>query len=211
MSDETEKLIDRVSWDDRGLAPVVVQERDGQVLTLAYMDDEALELTLETGYAHYFSRSKGRIRKKGEVSGNVQEVVKVKIDCDKDALLLTVDQTGPACHTGEKSCFYRELGEPEVEGGGIDYSLNFLKKLEAVIRDRRENPREDSYTSSLFASGRDEIEKKVGEEAIEVIVSPNRDNFLAESADLVYHLMVLWEKEGVSLDEVVQELGRRHR
>ncbi len=211
MSDERNELLGQVDWDERGLAPVVVQEADGEVLTLAYMDEEALRLSLETRYAHYYSRSKGRIRKKGEVSGNVQRVLRVEIDCDEDALLMAVDQTGPACHTGERSCFYRELGEPRVEEGGIDYSLNFLKELEAVIKDRHENPRDGSYTSDLYEKGRAEIERKVGEEAIEVIVSGDRENFVAESADLIYHLMVLMEEEGVGLDEVVDELGRRHR
>lgn len=211
MSDEKAKLLDEVSWDDRGLVPVIVQEVDGEVLTLAYMDRQALELTLTEGYAHYYSRSKGRIRKKGEVSGNVQQVEVVKIDCDDDALLIKVKQTGPACHTGEHSCFYRELGEPRVMGSSIDYSLNLLKELEEVIRNRQTKPQEGSYTSTLFRKGRSEIEKKVGEEAIELIVAPDRTNFVAEASDLIYHLLVLFREEGVELEEVIDELGRRRK
>jgi len=211
MSDRIDELLEEVVWDKRGLAPVVVQEEDGQVLTLAYMDAEALRLTLKEGYAHYYSRSKERIRKKGEVSGNVQKVTRVMLDCDGDAILIEVDQTGPACHTGERSCFYRELGQPEVDEGSIDYSLNLLKELEEVIRDRQEHPKESSYTSSLFEKGRTEIEKKVGEEAIEVLVAPDRDNLIAEASDLIYHLMVLLREAGVDFDEVVNELGDRRK
>ncbi len=211
MSDGKVKLLEEVSWNDRGLVPVVVQEVDGEVLTLAYMDRQALELTITEGYAHYYSRSKGRIRKKGEVSGNVQQVEEISIDCDDDALLITVKQTGPACHTGEHSCFYRELGKPKVTEGSIDYSLNLLKELEEVIRDRHINPRKGSYTSRLFSEGRSQIEKKVGEEAIELLVAPERSNFVAEASDLIYHLLVLFREEGIDLDEVIAELGRRRK
>ncbi|MEF8849438.1 MAG: bifunctional phosphoribosyl-AMP cyclohydrolase/phosphoribosyl-ATP diphosphatase HisIE [Candidatus Bipolaricaulota bacterium] len=211
MSDENREIIDSVDWDETGLVPAIAQDVGGQVLTLAYMDREALEQTLSTGFAHYFSRSKGRIRKKGEVSGNVQVVEDVKLDCDGDALLVRVNQQGPACHTGKNSCFYRSIGEPEVEEGGIDYSLNVLKELEEVIRDRRENPRQDSYTSELFARGIEEINKKLGEEAIEAIVAAEDDNFVDEAADLVYHLLVLLRERGIELGDVMNELGRRRK
>ncbi|MBS3735958.1 MAG: bifunctional phosphoribosyl-AMP cyclohydrolase/phosphoribosyl-ATP diphosphatase HisIE [Candidatus Bipolaricaulota bacterium] len=211
MSDENREIIDSVDWDETGLVPAIAQDVGGQVLTLAYMDSEALEQTLSTGFAHYFSRSKGRIRKKGEVSGNVQVVEDVKLDCDGDALLVRVNQQGPACHTGKNSCFYRSIGEPEVEEGGIDYSLNVLKELEEVIRDRRENPRQDSYTSELFARGIEEINKKLGEEAIEAIVAAEDDNFVDEAADLVYHLLVLLRERGIELGDVMNELGRRRK
>ncbi|MFW6376238.1 MAG: phosphoribosyl-AMP cyclohydrolase, partial [Thermoplasmatota archaeon] len=129
MSDIEEK-IENIDWNDQGLVPVVVQDEEGVVLTLAYMDREALELTLDTGKAHYYSRSKGRIRMKGEISGNTQTVKDMSIDCDDDALLLTVDQKGNACHKGEYTCFYRNLGEPDETDSSIDYSLNILKELE---------------------------------------------------------------------------------
>lgn len=211
MSEDNREITDSVDWNENGLVPAIAQDVGGQVLTLAYMDREALELTLSTGFAHYFSRSKGRIRKKGEVSGNVQVVDEVKLDCDGDAILVRVDQQGPACHTGENSCFHRGLGEPEVEGGSIDYSLNVLKELEEVIRDRKENPRQDSYTSELFARGIGEINKKLGEEAIEAIVSSEEENFVHEAADLIYHLLVLLRERGIELGDVMNELGRRRQ
>ncbi len=209
MSENKAELLDEVSWNESGLVPVVAQDVGGEVLTLAYMDRKALRLTLSTGHGHYYSRSKERIRKKGEVSGNVQVVEKVKIDCDGDALLMVVDQQGPACHTGEKSCFYRDLGEPKVEEGSIDYSLNVLKELEEVIKDRHTSPRKDSYTSKLFGRGKDEIRKKVGEEAMELVLSSSKENVVHEAADLIYHLLVLLRTREVELGEVMKELKRR--
>lgn len=211
MSEELDRLVESVSWDEEGLVPAIAQSSGGNVLTLAYMDREALQLTLSTGYGHYYSRSKGRIRKKGEVSGNVQRVEEVRIDCDGDTLLLVADQKGPACHTGEHSCFYRKLGEPEVETGSIDYSLNVLKELEEVIRGRERNRPEGSYTANLFEQGSGEIEKKVGEEAIEVIISSGRQNLLEESADLLYHLLVLLRDRGVDLKKVMGALEERRK
>ena len=211
MSEDNNDMINSVNWDERGLVPAIAQRNDGRVLTLAYMDREALELTLTTGFGHYYSRSKERIRKKGEVSGNVQVVEEVRIDCDGDAILLKVDQRGPACHTGEESCFYRILGEPSVDEGSIDYSLEILKKLEEIIRDRQSNPHQDSYTSSLFEKGIREINKKLGEEAIETIVSGDDDNLVHEAADLLYHLLVLLRARDVELEEVMSELGRRRK
>jgi len=211
MSENNNDLTNSVNWDERGLVPAIAQKLDGQVLTLAYMDREALELTLTTGFGHYYSRSKGRIRKKGEVSGNVQAVEEIRIDCDGDAILLKVDQRGPACHTGEESCFYRILGEPSVNEGSINYSLEILRELEEVIKDRRSNPQQDSYTSRLFEKGIREINKKLGEEAIETIVSGDDDNLVHETADLLYHLLVLLRARDVELEEVMSELGRRRK
>ncbi len=211
MSDQPTELLEKVSWDAEGLVPVVTQSTEGEVLTLAYTNREALDLTMTTGFAHYFSRSKERIRKKGETSGNVQIVKEVRIDCDEDSLLLIVDQQGPACHTGEDSCFYRQLGEPEVEEGSIDYSLNVLKELEELIKGRKQSPREDSYTSELFRTGIEEINKKLGEEAIELIVSSNEENAVHEAADLLYHLLVLLRSREIDLGEVMGELQRRRK
>jgi phosphoribosyl-ATP pyrophosphohydrolase/phosphoribosyl-AMP cyclohydrolase len=211
MSGDKEELLNSINWNENGLLPAISQGLDGRVLTLAYMDREALNLTLSTGFGHYFSRSKGRIRKKGEVSGNVQLVEEVKIDCDGDAVLLKVNQKGPACHTGQETCFYRDLGEPEIVEGSLDYSLNILKELEEVIRTRKETPREESYTSKLFRLGLNEINKKLGEEAIETIVSSSKDNLIHEAADLLYHLLVLLRAKDVELEEVMDELGRRRR
>ncbi|RLF75465.1 bifunctional phosphoribosyl-AMP cyclohydrolase/phosphoribosyl-ATP pyrophosphatase [Thermococci archaeon] len=193
------------------MVPVIVQSVDGEVLTLAYMNEEALRKTLETGYAHYYSRTQKRIRMKGEVSGNVQKVKEIKIDCDNDALLLIVEQVGVACHTGNYSCFYRKLGEPEKEVGGIDYSLTVLRELEEVIKQRKENPKEGSYTSKLFKEGKEKIYKKFGEEAVEVLVAEERERIIYETADLLYHLLVLLAYNGISLGEVMKELRRRRR
>ncbi|AFL96018.1 hypothetical protein CL1_1822 [Thermococcus cleftensis] len=204
-----EELIEKVDWEkNNGIVPVVVQDTKGEVLTLAYMDREALRKTLETGYAHYYSRSQGRIRMKGEVSGNVQRVKEVRVDCDSDALLLIVEQRGAACHTGNYSCFYRKLGEPE-RVLPVDYSLTILRELEELIRARKEKPVEGSYTSRLFEEGRERIYKKFGEEAIEVLVAETRDRLIYETADMLYHLLVLLVYNDVALGEVMAELRRR--
>ena len=205
-----DELIEKVDWEKNGgVVPVVVQDTEGEVLTLAYMDREALRRTLETGYAHYYSRSQRRIRMKGEISGNTQRVKEIKIDCDDDALLLIVEQKGPACHTGNYSCFYRKLGEPE-RVLPMDYSLTILRELEELIRERKENPVESSYTSKLFKAGRERIYKKFGEEAVEVLVAETREGLIYETADMLYHLLVLLAYNGVSLGEVMAELrGRR--
>ena len=207
-----EGLIEKVNWEkSNGIVPVIVQSMEGEVLTLAYMNREALKKTLETGYAHYYSKSQRRIRMKGEVSGNVQKVKEIRVDCDNDALLLIVEAHGPACHTGNRSCFYRKLGEPENTVGGVDYSLTILRELEELIKQRKEKPVEGSYTSKLFAEGKEKIYKKFGEEAIEVLVAEGRERIIHETADLLYHLLVLLVHNGISLGEVMKELRRRRR
>ena len=206
-----DELIEKVDWEKNGgIVPVIVQDTKGEVLTLAYMDREALRRTLETGYAHYYSRSQGRVRMKGEVSGNTQRVREIRIDCDNDALLLIVEQKGVACHTGNYSCFYRKLGEPE-RVLLMDYSLTILRELEELIRRRKENPVEGSYTSKLFKAGRERIYKKFGEEAVEVLVAGTREGLIYETADMLYHLLVLLAYNGVSLGEVMAELRRRRK
>ncbi|WP_297065598.1 bifunctional phosphoribosyl-AMP cyclohydrolase/phosphoribosyl-ATP diphosphatase HisIE [Thermococcus sp.] len=206
-----EELIEKVDWEKNGgIVPVVVQDTKGEVLTLAYMDREALRRTLETGYAHYYSRSQKRVRMKGEVSGNTQKVREIRIDCDNDALLLIVEQKGVACHTGNYSCFYRKLGEPE-RVLPMDYSLTILRELEELIRKRKENPVESSYTSRLFKEGRERIYKKFGEEAVEVLVAETREGLIYETADMLYHLLVLLAYNDVSLGEVMAELRRRRK
>ncbi len=208
---EMDELIKKVNWEkNNGIVPVIVQDTKGEVLTLAYMNEEALRKTLETGYAHYYSRSQKRIRMKGEVSGNVQKVKEIKIDCDSDALLLIVEPKGPACHTGNYSCFYRRLGEPE-RVLPMDYSLTILRELEELIKQRRENPKEGSYTSRLFKEGKEKIYKKFGEEAVEVLVAEERERIIYETADMLYHLLVLLAYNDISLGEVMNELRRRRR
>ena len=206
---EMDELIKKVNWEkNNGIVPVIVQDTKGEVLTLAYMNEEALRKTLETGYAYYYSRSQKRIRMKGEVSGNVQKVKEIKIDCDSDALLLIVEQVGAACHTGNYSCFYRRLGEPE-RVLPMDYSLTILRELEELVKQRRENPKEGSYTSRLFKEGKEKIYKKFGEEAVEVLVAEERERIIYETADMLYHLLVLLAYNDISLGEVMNELRRR--
>lgn len=209
---EPEDVVDEIDWEKSELVPVITQDKKGEVLTLAYMNEAALLKTIKTGSAHYYSRSKDRIRMKGEVSGNVQDVEEIKMDCDRDALLMKVDQKGQACHKGHHSCFYRSLSDPkgdEKKAEGIDYSLNVLKELEEVIKDRKENPVDGSYTTRLFSEGEKEIDKKLGEESIEMIVADERDRIISEAADLLYHLIVKLTQEDIELGDVMKELRRR--
>jgi phosphoribosyl-ATP pyrophosphohydrolase/phosphoribosyl-AMP cyclohydrolase len=211
---EARETMAEIRWDERGLVPVVVQDaHTGQVLMLAYANEEALQRTLEGGEAWFWSRSRGELWHKGATSGNRQRLVEVRYDCDGDTLLYRVEPAGPACHTGRQSCFYRclpqgeEVGTPPAEGG-------VLAHLEAVIRDRQTRPRPDSYTSRLFEAGLPRIAQKVGEEAVETIVaaqSQDDEQVLAEAADLVYHLLVLLAARGLSWADVEAELARRFR
>ena len=173
----------------------------------AYMNEQALNLTLNTGYAHYYSRSRNALWKKGETSGHVQKVRAVTFDCDRDCVLLQIEQMGAACHTGSRSCFFQT--EREETGAGV----RFLAELERVIIDRKNNPVEGSYTSYLFEKGVDKIAKKVGEEATETVIASKNENkkeFAGECADLLYHLLTLCAEKGVSLAEICSELKERH-
>jgi phosphoribosyl-AMP cyclohydrolase / phosphoribosyl-ATP pyrophosphohydrolase len=204
----------RIRFDERGLVPAVVQDAaTGQVLMVAWMNEEALQLTQETGQAHFWSRSRRELWHKGASSGNVMNVRDIRVDCDADTLLLQVDPAGPACHTGNHSCFFRRVGEfveppigRDVDGG------NVLHTLFATILDRQANPRPGSYTVRLLEAGEDEILKKVGEETMEVILAARGqgdERFVAEVADLVYHLLVLLAARGLTLADVDAELVRR--
>jgi phosphoribosyl-ATP pyrophosphohydrolase/phosphoribosyl-AMP cyclohydrolase len=204
---------DQITFDDRGLVPVVAQDaRTGEVLMLAWANAQALRLTQETGRAHYWSRSRESLWAKGETSGHVQEVVDVRVDCDADAVLYRVRQTGPACHTGERSCFYRAVDRSETELGEAADPRPMLARLESIIEERERTRPEGSYTTYLFAQGVDKVLKKVGEETAETIIAAkNGDNaeLTAESADLLFHLMVLWRARGLNADDVWGELERR--
>ena len=194
-----------VKFNQDGLVPVIAQNvGTGEVLMLAYMNEEALRLTKETGIAHYYSRSRQALWKKGETSGHIQEVKGIYYDCDGDAVLLKVNQIGAACHTGNYSCFFNE------EKGYKDLS-NTLKDLYKVIIDRKKNPQEGSYTQYLFDKGIDKILKKIGEEAAEVIIGAKNDKqeLIYEASDLIYHLMVLLVNEGVTPSEIMEELRGR--
>ncbi|MGI5920060.1 MAG: bifunctional phosphoribosyl-AMP cyclohydrolase/phosphoribosyl-ATP diphosphatase HisIE [Christensenellales bacterium] len=198
--------IDQVRFDDKGLVPVVVQDvKTHTVLMVAYMNREALEKTLETGDMTYFSRSRQKLWRKGETSGHVQKLHELKLDCDGDTLLALVSQTGPACHTGRYSCFAESLCA--FSGG-----YGIIDELFAVIQDRKANPKEGSYTNYLFNKGIDKILKKVGEEAAEVIIAAKNDEpdeIRYETADLLYHLLVMLCERGMTPAEVFAELEKR--
>ena len=169
--------ISKIKFDDNGLVPAIVQEESGQVLMLAYMNEESLKKTIETGYTHFYSRSRQTLWKKGETSGNVQQVKALYYDCDGDALLVVVHQTGVACHTGTYSCFSgRRLDKNDklpavVEQPPQENLSVILYELYSVIKDRQRHPVEGSYTNYLFGAGQDKILKKVGEEAVETIIA----------------------------------------
>ncbi len=193
-----------------GLMPVVVQDSETkEVLTLAYMDEAAYKKSMETGLMHYYSRSKQRVRMKGEASGNIQEIKDVMIDCDNDSLLFLVKQKGAACHLGTKSCF-REIGTPAV-AGNINYSLEVLLELESLIAKTKNTPRKNSYTTELFESGEENIKKKVGEEAVETILAQGKDRIVYETADLLYHLLVFLSYENIKLSDIMDELSKRRK
>jgi phosphoribosyl-ATP pyrophosphohydrolase/phosphoribosyl-AMP cyclohydrolase len=201
-----------VKFDAQGLVPVVLQRAaDGAVLTLAYANREALERTRETGDAHFYSRSRSALWKKGETSGHTQRVVRMVRDCDGDAVLYEAVPTGPACHTGEATCFSEpgvEVGEARVVGWR---RLQWLYEL--IERRRAERP-EGSYTAQLFEEGMTRIAKKVGEEGVEVgiaALAQTPERVADESADLLYHLLVLWVAAGVEPEDVLAKLAARHR
>lgn len=197
---------------DRGPVTVVaVDNRTSEVLTVGHMNREALKRTMDTGYVNYYSTSKGRIRMKGETSGNIQILREIYRNCDGRTLLVRVDQKGPACHTGNRSCFFGKIGESDGPVPGINYSLDILRELESVIEDRKHNPDENSYTSSLFAKGKEEIYKKFGEEAVEILLAEGKERTVYESADMLYHFLVLLSLDGIKLDEVMAELAGRRK
>jgi phosphoribosyl-ATP pyrophosphohydrolase/phosphoribosyl-AMP cyclohydrolase len=211
--------VEDLKWGDAGLLPAVVQQRGtGEVLMLAWMDATALQRTLETGRAWFWSRSRSAYWMKGESSGNVQDVAEVRYDCDGDSLLLVVDQQGEgACHTGERSCFYRTLplsaGAPAVPAAAPRLG-DVLDDLAAVLEQRKRDLPEGSYTTKLLSGPQDKLLKKIAEESGEVIIAA-RDHDIAqtryEAGDLLYHLLVVLVREGVSADDLALELAeRRH-
>jgi phosphoribosyl-AMP cyclohydrolase / phosphoribosyl-ATP pyrophosphohydrolase len=207
---------DRVRFDGNGLAPVVAQDaRTGDVLTLAYANREAVELTLASGEAHYYSRSRSELWRKGATSGNTQNVVEVRLDCDGDALLYMVEPRGPACHTGERSCFYTSLAGEGVKlkaAGDDDVLLGtMVERLAGTIAQRHKEMPEGSYTVSLIEGGAERLAQKVGEEAVEVVIAAlSGERLSEEAADLVYHLLVLLEERGVGTEQVAKVLHDRH-
>lgn len=210
------KAIDRVDWEKCELLPVIVQDNsNNEVLMMAYMDKEALELSLSTKIAHYFSRSKQRIWKKGETSGHTQEIHSFSLDCDNDTLLIKVTQNGVACHTGRRSCFYTELesGESnsEVEVNS-EAMYGVIDTLYHTIQERKNGDPSTSWTAKLLAKGENTILKKVVEEAGEYCFA-HKDNdekeMVYEAADLTYHMLVALASKNISPDRIKQELASR--
>lgn len=197
----------QVRFDENGLVPAIVQDAASkEMLTLAYMNEVSLNKTLETGETWFWSRSRRELWHKGATSGHVQKVVSLSIDCDGDALLVRVVPAGPACHTGSYSCF-RESKATSSDRFAI------LNTLEAVIARREAERPQGAYTTSLFDGGLDRILKKVGEEATEVVIAAknrSRDELRWESADLLFHWLVLLREQGLSLDDILRELEQRH-
>jgi phosphoribosyl-ATP pyrophosphohydrolase/phosphoribosyl-AMP cyclohydrolase len=210
--------LEEIKFDERGLIPAIVQDaRTREVLTLAYMNAESLKLTQASSETWFWSRSRAELWHKGGTSGNTQRVIEIRRDCDSDALVVLVEPAGPACHTGNRSCFYRDL-----EGAEIDQPFReqpddlgvILDDLFRLIENRKRELPQGSYTTYLFQEGLDKILKKVGEESSETIIAAKNEDkpaLISETADLLYHLMVLLVERGVSLDEVRDELIARHK
>jgi phosphoribosyl-AMP cyclohydrolase / phosphoribosyl-ATP pyrophosphohydrolase len=214
--------------NDQGLIPAIVQAvDDGKVLMMAWMNQEAFNKTIETGQAHFWSRSRQKLWRKGETSGNFLQVASILLDCDSDTLLLQVDAAGPACHTGNRSCFFTPLAEsvevpsavkPEAyrtsqsETNKAPTGFN-LGTLYDILIDRQKNPRPGSYTQQLLSQGEDEILKKIGEEAVEIILAAKGQGdqrLIEELADITYHSLVLLVSRDLTPGDILAELARRH-
>lgn len=198
-----------IKWNSDGLVPVIaVDAYTNEVLMQAYMNEEALRLTLETGRAHYYSRSRGKLWLKGETSGHFQTVADVYTDCDNDSILLRVIQTGAACHTGSRTCFFRKL-----KSFSRVADISILQKNIDTIEDRAEHPQEGSYTNYLLAKGREKICKKVGEESTECVIAAmkgDNEELANELADLYFHTLVLMKDRGLAFNDVLKVLEDRH-
>lgn len=202
--------ISSIQYDGKGLIPVVVQHaQTKEVLTVAYMNEESLLKTLDTKETWFFSRSRQELWHKGATSGNTQQVISIKSDCDNDALVVEILPNGPACHTGESTCFHKTVLQTEEPIG----SYEILSNLVQVIQEREQTMPEGAYTTYLFEKGVDKIGKKIGEEATEVVIAAkNRDaeELKWEAADLIYHLLVLLQEQKISFYDVLSILQKRH-
>ena len=199
------ELLQKINFEKvNGLIPAVIQDiLTGQVLMLGYMNEEALKKTITDKIVTFYSRTKNRLWTKGETSGNFLYLKEINLDCDGDTLLIKVVANGPTCHTGDETCFHEQ-------SGGKSGFLNYLK---SIIQDRRRNPADSSYTSSLFKKGINKVAQKVGEEAVELVIEAKDDNadlFKNEAADLMYHYLVLLEAKNVDLDVIMDVLIERH-
>jgi phosphoribosyl-AMP cyclohydrolase / phosphoribosyl-ATP pyrophosphohydrolase len=201
-----------IKFDEKGLVPAIVQDAQSkEVLTLAYMNEESLKKSLETGETWFYSRSRQELWHKGATSGNTQRIVDMRYDCDKDALLVLVEPKGPACHTGSYSCFLERMNGQTTNLSNNRFAI--INQLEQIIAEREAERPEGTYTTYLFEKGIDKILKKVGEEAAEVIIAAknrNHDELKWEVADLLYHLLVLLREQKLPLDDVLQVLTERH-
>ncbi len=200
--------IDQLKFDEKGLIPaVIVEAGTHELLMVAYMNRESLKISIETGKTCFWSRSRQELWTKGETSGNYQHIVSITADCDLDTLKVVVEKDGPACHTGAETCFFNPVYQSEEKS---DFTLDALMEL---IRGRKTNPQEGSYTTYLFQKGLDKILKKIGEESTEVIIAA-KDNdpkeTIYEISDLVYHVMVMMIQQGISLEDIRRELASRH-
>ena len=200
--------INELKFDEKGLIPaIVVDAKTKDVLTLAYMNKESLEISIKEGKTCFWSRSRQELWRKGETSGNYQHIVSITADCDKDALTVLVEKDGPACHLGEESCFHNPVFESE------ERQAFSLQSLMTLIEGRKTEKKEGSYTTYLFEKGIDKILKKVGEECTEVIIAGKADDkkeTIYEIADLTYHVMVMMIEMGISLEDIHDELASRH-
>ena len=201
--------INELIFDENGLIPAIIADaKSKEVLTLAYMNKESLEISLKEKRTCFYSRKRQTLWRKGETSGNFQNIISITSDCDNDALLITVIKEGPACHTGQNSCFFNNLYTSDVENS--DFSISSLASL---IKERKRNPKDGSYTNYLFEKGLDIILKKIGEESSEVIIGAknnDKEETIYEIADLTYHILVLMSQMGILTDEVLSELKSRH-
>ena len=200
-----------IKYDDKGLIPaVVVDFETDKVLMVAYMNAESLKISIDEGKTCFWSRSRNELWRKGESSGNVQHIVSIKTDCDKDTLLVSVKKDGPACHTGAESCFFEDVYISDASRQDNSFTLN---TLHSIIEDRKLNKKPGSYTTYLFEKGIDKILKKLGEESTEVIIAAkgnDRAETIYELSDLVYHAMVLMSEMGITPEEIKKELASRH-
>ena len=213
---ETASLKAKFKWSDfklnsDGHVTVVVQDvKTDEVLMVAYMNEEAYNKTIATGRMTYYSRSRNELWVKGETSGHFQYLQSLYVDCDADTLLAKVTQVGAACHTGNKSCFYRSVVEKDIKSE--DNPLKVFEEVLDIIKDRKVNPKEGSYTNYLFDKGIDKILKKLGEEATEIVIAaknPNPNEIKYEISDFLYHMMVLMVEKGVTWEEITEELAKR--
>ena len=209
---EIKAFIEKVDFEKgKGLVPIIVQDVSNQrVLMQAYMNQEALQLTLSSGKTHFWSRTKGRLWMKGEESGHYSLVQNAVLDCDNDAILFKVQQIGPVCHTGEESCFYKPIKPEEA----VTVDAKMLERIFAVIKERIRKPTEKSYVSRLTAKGEDAVLQKIGEEATEIVLAAKENNpkeITHEAADEIFHIMVMLAQKGIPLNSVFEELERRHK